>query len=72
VKSFQEPRAAESRCHHWYAERAAPSSATESDPKAPVVNDSYLATNQERGVLPEDLLMGEGGGQIAVGVGLGE
>ena len=42
------------------------------DPNAPVVNDRYRATNQVRGVLPEDLLVGEGGGQIAVGVGLGE
>lgn len=42
------------------------------DPNAPVVNESYLATNQVRGVSPEDLLVGERGGQIAVGVGLGE
>jgi hypothetical protein len=42
------------------------------DPNAPVVNDRYRATNQVRGVLPENLLVGEGGGQIAVGVGLGE
>jgi hypothetical protein len=45
---------------------------TTPDPNAPVVNDGYRATNQVRGVLPEDLLVGEGGGQIAVGVGLGE
>ena len=42
------------------------------DPNAPVVNDRYRATNQVRGVLPEDLLVGEGGGQIAVGIGLDE
>ena len=42
------------------------------DPNAPVMNDRYMATNQVHGVLPKDLLMGEGGGQIAVGVGLGE
>ena len=41
-------------------------------PNAPAVNDRYRATNHVRGVLPEDLLVGEGGGQIAVGVGLGE
>jgi hypothetical protein len=42
------------------------------DPNAPVVHDRYRATNRVRGVLPEDLLVGEGGGQITVGVGLGE
>ncbi len=37
-----------------------------------MVSGRYRTPNQVRGVLPEDLLVGEGGGQIAVGVGLGE
>ncbi len=52
--------------------RAANGELALSDPNAPVVKGRYRATNQVRGVLPEDLLVGEGGGQIAVGIGLGE
>jgi len=43
------------------------------DPHPPTVSGRYRATNQARGVLPEDLLLvGKGGGQITVCVGLGE